>query len=238
MPPVIQVATNTITAAASGTTTFARNVQPGNCVVAFVGINTASPNLNSLADSQGNTYQFRSLGGGTNFSISNGAASNVKGGPLTTTFTLSGSAASAVMVLVELSGILPATSQAALYDPNTQSAANQTATTTITRSSLIGPTTTPTIDIAAAINNGSNTYSALAGWQLVTNSANGTLNMGITYRYIPAGTSLTGFATIMTQSSTANAFAGDFCMRTSFQQLNNFQFVKAGDGMSVSEKIR
>ncbi len=236
--PLIQFASGTITAGTSGTAVFSANVNKGSAIVVFIGEARATNAATAPTDTNGATYvSYGVSSDGAAKGISIFVTKNSVGGPVTVTANASAST-TAAFIIMEFAGLGTPNTAARALDPNSSSATTGT-TTAVTNGSAITSVLPHDLWIFGACNLGANTYTVQAGWVEVINAANGAaVNIGVTYKYtLPAGSS-GGFGTRMNQSSTAAWIAGLYIFITANPLSNNFQFVRVGNGMSTSEKIR
>jgi hypothetical protein len=136
---------------------------------------------------------------------------------------------------MEFAGITATT--ASILDPSTGTGSRNAASASVATISSFRTTQPEDLLVGAAFNNGSATYTAPAGYQIVT-TASGTMGLGATFKYQSAPALITN-PTFMTQSSGAVTYTAVIASYlTTMQSTNNYRFVKVGDGMSATEKIR
>lgn len=233
--PQIQIATGNITASTSGTAIFPANVTARSSIQVFIAEANVTGAVTSVTDSVGNLYSFLDAGAnGSSMNLWQFSSKNVSGGPTTITVNTSTSR-TCTFIAIEYSNLMPGNTLALSCDPNTQNGGTGTATA-VTTSTNITPKGTNALEIIYAANLSGFAYSVAAGWTNIYNNSNGaTINLGISDRLtgVPAAKS-----DAITQSGVGAWLCRRISMATLYTQANNYQFVKVGDGMSVSEKIR
>lgn len=235
--PLIQSAVGTVTSSSSGTATFAQNVNKGSTIIMVEAESNASPQASSASDNQGNTYVGLSGTGGGSKGLRMYLSKNVIGGPIIATSSYSGST-TAVFIAMEFSPFLVGTTSTTILDPNSSSGTTGTATA-VTNGSSMTSLLSKDIWFGYACNTGSNTYTLASGWNEVINANNGSsINLGISYKTGNTIGLISGFQTILNQSSTAAYLSELRSLAIQAGFNSNYQFVKVGDGMSASEKIR
>lgn len=229
-PQFIQSVTSTTI---SSPTTATLTVTQGHMIiVCIIGLPTTM-SVSSVTDTLNNTYV---SSGGTNTTIFGGYyfTSSSGSGSNTITVNTSGSPTAIIIDVREYSGMWVSDNTPTSTD--TQSNKNASSTS-VTTSSI---TTNYQNDLAICYvgNNSSNTYTVANQFGNFDTATQGTLIAGFADAVIVQSAVLVTY-TPFTQSSTAS-WGHAFNFRRSYGYISNtnFQFVKAPNGISVTEKIR
>lgn len=232
-----QTASGTISSASSGTATFGTPLLKGSFVLVAVGEATGgvSTHITTPTDSDGSTYSVAAspqtdatnLGVALYYCVAHPESTTP-----TVTCNFTGST-TGVFIIAEYLNLTKTTGS--VFDPvNSSNPNNLSNTNSSPNGSSITPKTT-SLYISLCVNNGGATGNASAANNNVTNASNGTLVATLFDRQAPAGSS-TNCSIALSGSVTWGLLS--FMTPASFMQANNYQFLKAPDGISVSEKIR
>lgn len=187
----------------------------------------SSTNTTSIADTQGNTYTLavKTTAGTTNIAIFSAYLATA----LTTSDTIAVTATGSINFQVyEFSGIIPSTTA------NKTGSATGTAITTLATSNTGVQTDPYILAITFAATAGATTFTSPAAYTEVLPPTTTGMDMGYVFVNSTVGRAPSWSWT--TSQAAAVAIATFSYVPTITN--NNYQFVKAGDGISVSEKIR
>lgn len=228
----------------SGSFSFPNPVLPGSAIMLVVACAQSSANTFAPTDSFGSLYTLtgqRSSSTPT-ASISIYYAKKVTGGSCTVTMTLIASSA-AVFGAYEITKLVPGTNTSVAIDGSpagTVGTATAVVPGAITASAA--SLSAMDVDVVAAANASSLTYTLGAGYTALINAANGaSINLGINLGLFSTNGSIPG---AITQSGVGNWLATHaLFISQPANQINNYQFVGSQDTtgnavMSVTEKIR
>lgn len=235
MATFVQVKTRTVNS--SPATTVAITTTQGSLIVLVVGTAnaSASPPSITVSDSKNNTW----IAGPSVFisgslpTLNLFYAVDINGGT-SHTFTVTTAATQPFnFVVEEWSGM----GTCSIDQTATTTDTTGTTTNCVTGTTLVTSYTTELV-IAAYANQSANSFTATGSYTNMQNISDiaPTFNVGVESLVTTAPAAITGTATQPSGSKYVGLVA-TFTTRP-FQQMNNYQFVKVGDGMSVSERIR
>jgi hypothetical protein len=234
-----QTATGTMSLATSTTATWGSNTTSGNAIIICTASNPSGGNgaVASISDSQSNLYVFAQsfVATGLGLKIDVWYSSNIIGGTTPTitakfTRTLSGG-----VIAREYSGLAAVnsfdTGIGATASSSSPSSGPTPVATRVANEVLVGimicDSVTPTISLGSGFSN------------LTLLTGGGSTHLGYEDQIVAAVGSQTSTFGV---TSSANWLCGIGCFAdttlTQATTLNNYQFLKVGNGMSVSEKIR
>lgn len=233
---LLQSATGTVSAGTSGTATLPNVTQSTSViVVAFLEWQPSGSGFATTpTDNFGTTYTLQATGAVTaSGNVAIYTAKPTSQGSLTVTFHAS-SATTAGFMVAEYSGLSRSTSNTICNDPPNANGGGSSSTGTATTAGTHTPVAYGALLLCITGNNSSGTYNDV-GWTNSIPVTNGTLSAVLNSRTVPNPGAQTA---TNVQSVSAFWISQAFTAAGLPIQENNYQFVKVGNGMSVTEKIR